>query len=241
MSLIAMSEICNVSIYQCHRLQCMRSTSDRPVFCSLFSCSVTQLGVCQAPLCVGFSRKECWCGLPFPPPGDLPDQPSDPHLLCLLCLLHCRWVLYHWATGEAQINLRMREYAAAAAAKSLQSYPTLCDPIDGSPPGSSIPGVLQARTLEWVAISFSNMREYMWVQMKQDWLWIDGWFFVNRRRQWHPTPVLLPGKSHGRRSLVGWYVRTYRIVLRIFFDCLKLSTVKRKERGRDREKQKLKF
>ena len=47
-------------------------------------------------------------------------------------------------------------YAAAAAAKSLQSSPTLCDPIDGSPRGSPVPGILQARTLEWVAISFSN-------------------------------------------------------------------------------------
>ena len=46
--------------------------------------------------------------------------------------------------------------AAAAAAKSLQSCPTLCNPTDGSPPGSSVPGILQARTLEWVAISFSN-------------------------------------------------------------------------------------
>ena len=46
--------------------------------------------------------------------------------------------------------------AAAAAAKSLQSRPTLCDPIDSSPPGSTVPGILQARTLEWVAISFSN-------------------------------------------------------------------------------------
>ena len=45
---------------------------------------------------------------------------------------------------------------AAAVAKSLQSCPTLCDPIDGSPPGSPVPGILQARTLEWVAISFSN-------------------------------------------------------------------------------------
>ena len=45
---------------------------------------------------------------------------------------------------------------AAAAAKSLQSCPTLCDPIDGSPPGSPVPWILQARTLEWVAISFSN-------------------------------------------------------------------------------------
>ena len=46
--------------------------------------------------------------------------------------------------------------AAAATAKSLQSCPTLCDPIDGSPPGSSVPGILQAKTLEWVAISFSD-------------------------------------------------------------------------------------
>ena len=46
--------------------------------------------------------------------------------------------------------------AAAAVAKSLQSCPTLCNPIDGSPPGSSVPGILQARTLGWVAISFSN-------------------------------------------------------------------------------------
>ena len=48
----------------------------------------------------------------------------------------------------------------AAAAKLLQSCPTLCDPIDGSPPGSPVPGILQARTLEWVAISFSN--EWKW-------------------------------------------------------------------------------
>ena len=50
----------------------------------------------------------------------------------------------------------MAESAAAAAAKLLQSCPTLCDPIDGSPPGFSVPGILQARTLEWVAISFSS-------------------------------------------------------------------------------------
>ena len=52
----------------------------------------------------------------------------------------------HWAAAAA----------AAAAAKSLQSCLTLCDPIDGSPPGSPVPGILQARTLEWVAISFSS-------------------------------------------------------------------------------------
>ena len=51
---------------------------------------------------------------------------------------------------------RMRTSIWHAAAKSLHSFPTLCNPIDGSPPGSPIPGILQARTLEWVAIAFSN-------------------------------------------------------------------------------------
>ena len=49
-----------------------------------------------------------------------------------------------------------QKFTSAAAAKLLQSCPTLCDPIDDSPPGSAVPGILQARTLEWVAISFSN-------------------------------------------------------------------------------------
>ena len=51
--------------------------------------------------------------------------------------------------------------AGAAAAKSLQSCLTLCDPIDGSPPGSSVPGILQARILEWIAISFSIYIVYL--------------------------------------------------------------------------------
>ena len=56
-----------------------------------------------------------------------------------------------------QLNCSTRSYLlAAATAKSLQSCPTLCDPIDSSPPGSPVSGILQARTLEWVAISFSN-------------------------------------------------------------------------------------
>ena len=56
--------------------------------------------------------------------------------------------------------------AAAAAAKLPQSCPTLCDPIDGSPPGSPIPGTLQARTLEWVAISFSRGSSQPWDQTR---------------------------------------------------------------------------
>ena len=54
---------------------------------------------------------------------------------------------------------------AAAAANLLQSCPILCDPIDGSPPGSPVPGIPQARTLEWVAISFSNNSKHMSAQM----------------------------------------------------------------------------
>ena len=54
------------------------------------------------------------------------------------------------------LNLMHLNAAAAAAAKSFHSCPTLCDPIEGSPPGSTLPGILQARTLEWVAISLFN-------------------------------------------------------------------------------------
>ena len=57
---------------------------------------------------------------------------------------------------EIKRCLLLAAAAAVAAAKWLQSCPTLCDPIDGSPPGSPVPGILQARTLEWVAMSFSN-------------------------------------------------------------------------------------
>ena len=85
------------------------------------------------------SGQENWSGLPFPSPGDLPDpgiEPGSPTSPTLAGGF--------FTTGNA------------AAAKALQSCPTLCDPIDGSPPGSPIPGIFQARTLEWVAISFSN-------------------------------------------------------------------------------------
>ena len=63
-----------------------------------------------------------------------------------------RRVLIRGSAGSGAVTL----LRAAAAAKSLHSCPTLCDPIDGSPLGSPVPGILQARTLEWVAISFSN-------------------------------------------------------------------------------------
>ena len=70
--------------------------------------------------------------------------------LCLLCLLH-------WQVGFLPLAPSGKPFIySAAAAKSLQSCPTLCDPIDSSPPGSPVPGVLPARTLEWAAIIYSG-------------------------------------------------------------------------------------
>ena len=68
------------------------------------------------------------------------------------------WFFTYWAIWEQVPNLVISP--CYSAAKSLQSCPTLCDPIDGSPPGSPVPGILKARTLEWVAISFSNAWEW---------------------------------------------------------------------------------
>ena len=65
-------------------------------------------------------------------------------------------VYYGKAFRVLQIKVVILDCITAAAAKSLQSCPTLCDPIDGSPPGSPIPEILQSRTLQWVSISFSS-------------------------------------------------------------------------------------
>ena len=82
--------------------------------------------------------------------------------------LRCLWslcLLIHtqnkWDSGwRCSLLVRLLSSTAAAAAKSLQSCLTLCDPIDGSPPGSPVPGILQARTMEWVATFFSNARKW---------------------------------------------------------------------------------
>ena len=89
------------------------------------------------------------------------------HDLLLLILALITWLIYYWILpyrwfvySPIYLFIQSLTYSniySVAAAKSLQSCLTLCDPIDGSPPGSSVPGILQARTLEWVAISFSNI------------------------------------------------------------------------------------
>ena len=94
----------------------------------------------QVPLSMEFSRQEYWSRLPFP--GDLSDPMIEPASL-----------MPHELAREFFTTVSP---AAAAAAKLLQSCLTLCDLIDCSPPGSTVPGILQARILEWVAMSFSN-------------------------------------------------------------------------------------
>ena len=94
-------------------------------------------------LSMGFSRQEYWRKSPIFSPGD-PSWPRDwTQVSCI-----DRWILTTEALGKLSYG--------AAAAKSLQSCPILCDPIDGGPPGCPVPGILQARTREWVAISFSD-------------------------------------------------------------------------------------
>ena len=123
---------------------------------------------CQAALSMEFSRQEYWGGLPFPTPGDLP-KPGIRTTFLVSPVLAGGFNYYNlmlratiWDRCYHYFNFTNKEiepqikYSAAAAAKSLQSCLTLYDPIDSSPPGSPIPGILQARTLEWVAISFSK-------------------------------------------------------------------------------------
>ena len=95
----------------------------------------------QTPLSTEFSRQESWSELPSPFPGDLPDPGWN------LGFLHCGQILYYWATKGALFN---------GWVKIAQSCPTLCDPVDCSLPVSLVYGILQARVLEWVAISFSR-------------------------------------------------------------------------------------
>ena len=108
--------------------------------CSLVSDFVAQWTVArQAPLSMGLSRQAYWSGLPFPSPGDLPDPGMEPGSPAL-------------QADSLPSEPRGKPLCVLAA----QACPTLCDPMDCGPPGSSVPGILQARILEWVAIASSR-------------------------------------------------------------------------------------
>ena len=120
--------------------------------------------------------------------------PNHSHCHITICVPSCKYFLF------IIINI------AAAAAKSLQSCSTLCDPIDGSPPGSSLPGILQARTLEWVAISFSSawkwkvkVKSLSRVQPSAN-PWTAGYqappsMGFSRQEYWSGVPSLNPSKN----------------------------------------------
>ena len=112
-------------------------------------------------------------------------------------------------------------FTAAAAAKSLQSSPTLCDPINGSPPGSTVPGILQARILEWIAISFSSewKRKVKVKSLSHVWLFATPWTAAYQAPQSHgfsrqeywsgvplPSPVHYSSPFPFDRSCAVWVI-----------------------------------
>ena len=148
-----------------------------------------------------------------------------------LGLLHCNRILYHLSHQASHLSAVKKNKLSkhtttqgslkditsgkcfiqkSATAKSLQSCPTLCNPIDGSPLGSSVPGIIQATTLEWVAISFSNAWKWI-VKMKslsRVWLLVTPWTAAYQA----PPSMDFPGKSTG----VGchcllWYRRVHSL------------------------------
>ena len=168
---------------------------------------------------MGFSRQEYWSGFPGSPPGDLPHPRIKPMSLMSPALAggffttNATWEALIMSTSSFQMletgwwkKFKARRCLATATAKSLQSCPTLCDPIDSSPPGSPIPGILQARTLEWVAISFSNAGKWK-VKVKSlshVWLLATEWTAAyqappsmgfSRQEYWSGVPLPSPEMS----------------------------------------------
>ena len=101
---------------------------------------------CQTPMSMGLSRQEYWSGLPFPPPGELLNPGIESPVAPALA--------GGFFTTEPPGNLLRK--MKVKESEVIQSCPTLCDPMDCCLPGSSVHGIVQARILEWVAISFSR-------------------------------------------------------------------------------------
>ena len=134
------------------------------------------------------------------------------------CLFLCpHWQMAIWnfkttPTGFEVFSCQVHSTdltSSHAAAKSLQSCPTLCDPIDGSPPGSPVPGILQARALEWVAISFSNAWKWQMKVKSLSRVWPSAtpWTAAyqappsmgfSRQEYWSGVPLPSPTSSHTR-------------------------------------------
>ena len=136
----------------------------------------------------------------------------------------------------------------AAAAKSLQSCPTLCDPIDGSPPGSPVPGILQARTLKWVAITFSNAWKWK-VKVKllsRVWLLVTPWTAAyqgppsmgfSRQEYWSGVPLPSPPISFLDCVLTKADSETSIWVQRIYWGFIFPESTMRESRNKVRRKK----
>ena len=144
------------------------------------------------------------------------------------------WPFWRLIFSNMGLIVSIRSFhAAAAAAKSLQSCPTLCNPIDGSSPGSPVPGILQARTLEWVAISFSNAWKWkvkvkllscVW-HVATQWTaapWIAAYQAppstgFSRQEYWSGVPLPSPEKLPYFPLILGTYLKSKVLV---FFSIL---------------------
>ena len=133
--------------------------------------------------------------------------------------LHCfMLILYYLSIIEKRTEIADRNWCAAAA-KSLQSCPTLCDPIEGSPPGSPVPGILQARILEWVAISFSNAVKWKVKGKSLSRVWIPAtpWAAAyqappsmgsSRQEYWSGVPLPSPETDvHNDKWMTYWILK----------------------------------
>ena len=161
----------------------------------------------QACLSMAFYWQEYWSGLPFPSPGDFSDPGFKP--------------MSPLSPALAGGFFNTAPPAAAAAAKLLQSCPTLCDPKEGSPPGSPIPGILQAKTLEWIAIAFSTAppgKPQIRVDMDIDVLveqtsyqnmplWLEDYFFVCKKQKFQKQLLIPPNNCLKSLSLSCQYSR----------------------------------
>ena len=136
----------------------------------------------------------------------------------------------------ATLFMIIKTWKQPAAAKSLQSCLTLCDPIDGSPPGSAVPGILQARTLEWVAISFSNARKWK-VKVKSlslAWLLATTWTAAyqdppsmgfSRQEYWSGVPLPSPWKQPKCPSIDEWIKTLWYIYIIEYYSAINKNEI----------------
>ena len=172
----------------------------------------------QAPPSPGFSRQEYWSGLPFPSPMHESEKWEwsrsvvRPHGLQPTTTLSQNYSRLFFCCLNLISWFCLHENLEAAAAKSLQSCPTLCNPIGKGPPGFPVPGILQARTLEWVAIPFSNAWKWKVKGKSLSYVWLlaTPWTYqappsMGFSRQKYRSVVPLPSPEDIKIILKSYY------------------------------------